>query len=114
DEQHARLTAVNDDYHLIRTRVYGDVWYRDRLRLYVEFIEAHSFNNQLPPRVIDRNPADFLNLFADLKVLDRFGVPAYLRIGRQELLYGSQRLISPLDWANTRRTFQGAKLFWQS
>jgi hypothetical protein len=26
------------------------------------------------------------------------------------LLYGEQRLISPLDWANTRRTFEGVKL----
>src|SRR5207248_1489620 len=32
----------------------------------------------------------------------------------QELLYGSQRLISPLDFANTRRTFQGVKSFWHS
>jgi len=34
-------------------------------------------------------------------------------VGRQELLYGAQRLISPLDWANTRRTFEGGKLIWQ-
>ena len=33
-----------------------------------------------------------------------------LRGGRQELQYGKQRLVSPLDWANTRRTFDGAKL----
>jgi hypothetical protein len=30
------------------------------------------------------------------------------------LLYGSERLISPLDWANTRRTFDGFKFYWQS
>lgn len=29
------------------------------------------------------------------------------------MLYGAQRLISPLDWANTRRTFDGAKLLWK-
>ena len=29
-------------------------------------------------------------------------------VGRRELQFGKQRLISPLDWANTRRTFQGA------
>ena len=39
------------------------------------------------------------------------------RFGRQELLYGAQRLISPLDWSNTRRTFEGFSLltkgdFW--
>jgi hypothetical protein len=30
------------------------------------------------------------------------------RFGRQELQEGVQRLISPLDWSNTRRTFDGA------
>jgi hypothetical protein len=33
-----------------------------------------------------------------------------VRAGRQELLLGSQRLVSPLDWANTRRTFDGGRL----
>ncbi len=113
DEAPARLTAVNDNYHLLRTRVYGDLWYRDRLRFYLEFHDNHSFGNDLPPRPIDINPTDFLNLFADIKVLERFGAPGYVRIGRQELLYGSQRLISTLDWATTRRTFQGVKAFWQ-
>lgn len=35
--------------------------------------------------------------------------PAFtLRGGRQELLFGAQRLVSPLDWSNVRRTFDGA------
>ncbi len=29
-------------------------------------------------------------------------------------MYGSQRLISTLDWVNTRRTFQGVKGFWRT
>src|SRR5262249_25549693 len=55
-----------------------------------------------------------LNLFIDVKLATLDNAPVYARIGRQELLYGSQRLISPLDFANTRRTFQGAKGFWHS
>ena len=31
------------------------------------------------------------------------------RLGRQELQYGNQRLISPLDWGNLRRSFDGIK-----
>src|SRR5262245_41997699 len=114
NETGSRLTAVQNDYHLIRTRVWGDVWYLDRLRYYVEFIDAHAFNESLPPLAIDNNNPDFLNMFVDVKVFDRLGAPAYVRIGRQELIYGSQRLISPLDWANTRRTFQGVKLLRSS
>lgn len=34
----------------------------------------------------------------------------HARIGRQELLYGKQRLIGPLDWTNTARQFDAAKL----
>src|SRR5207344_471812 len=60
---------------------------------------------------IDQNKSDLLNAFIDVKLADLGGNPAYVRVGRQELLFGSQRLISPLDWANTRRTFQGARLF---
>lgn len=33
-----------------------------------------------------------------------------IRLGRQELKYGAERLISPLDWGNIRRTFDGAKI----
>lgn len=35
-----------------------------------------------------------------------------LRGGRQEMLYGAERVVSPLDWANTRRTFDGFKLMY--
>ena len=35
-----------------------------------------------------------------------------MRLGRQELGFGRQRLVSPLDWANARRTFDGLTLEW--
>ena len=54
-----------------------------------------------------------MNLFGDARVVNEDRGDLWLRGGRQELLYGAQRLISPLDWSNTRRTFDGAKLFWR-
>ena len=33
-----------------------------------------------------------------------------LRAGRQELLYGAQRLVGPLDWLNTARQFDAVKV----
>jgi hypothetical protein len=33
-----------------------------------------------------------------------------IRIGRQELSYGDQRLVSPLDWSNIARAWDGLKL----
>lgn len=104
----------SDDYTLIRSRVYMDLWYNDFFRVYAEFYDAEVTGQDLPPLPIDKNQADFLNLFADLKLAEIDGNGLYFRIGRQELLYGSQRLVSPLEWANTRRTFQGIKGFWHS
>ena len=73
-----------------------------------------TFSQDLAPLPIDQNKADLLNAFVDVKSPDLDGNPAYVRVGRQELLFGSQRLISPLDWANTRRTFQGVRGFRQT
>lgn len=114
NEVNSRLTGKDNVYELTRTRVYGDFWYRDIFRIYAEFINAQSFNQDLPPLAIDQYNPNFLNLFVDLKVATLRDQPVYLRGGRQELLYGSERLISPLAWANTQRTFQGAKAFWQN
>lgn len=113
DEVNSQLTGKSNDYELLRTRVYADLWYGNSLRFYVEMLDAHIYNEDLKPQLIDRNRSDLLNAFVDLKVADCCDYPTYLRIGRQEMLLGSQRLISPLDWANTRRTFQGARAFRQ-
>jgi hypothetical protein len=110
-EVDSRLTTFNNNYELFRTRFDVDLWYRDVFRVYAEYIYADAFNFDLEPLPIDINRSDLLNLFADLKLAQLDG-PVYLRVGRQEMLYGSQRLISPLEWANTRRTFQGVKGFY--
>lgn len=114
NEVDSRLTGVDNTYYLTRTRVYGDLWYRDLFRIFGEFINAQSFEQDLPPQAGDQYNPNFLNLFADARLGWIRDQPVWLRGGRQELLYGSQRLISPLDWPNTRRTFQGIKLFWQN
>lgn len=110
-EVDSRFTPVTNEYDLYRTRVFGDLWYRDLFRFYVEFIDAASWNEDLPPLPIDEDRHDLQNIFVDLYLFDVADKPVYLRGGRQELLFGSQRLISPPDWANTRRTFQGLRAF---
>jgi hypothetical protein len=115
-ETDSRLNTAdtNNDFHLLRTRVHADLWYRDKVRLFAELLDARAFGSELPPLVTDRNHADMLNLFTDIKLATVKDGPVYIRVGRQELLYGSQRLISTLDWVNTRRTFQGVKAFWRT
>ena len=40
--------------------------------------------------------------------------PVSLKIGRQELVYGDQRLLGPLRWHNNARTFDAVKVRWQN
>jgi hypothetical protein len=107
------LTGNSDDFLLHRTRLFANARYSDWFRAYVEYIDAESNYEDSPPRIIEVNRSDFLNLFADARIWDGCCGDLWFRVGRQELLYGSERLISPLDWANTRRTFEGFKFYWQ-
>jgi hypothetical protein len=112
NERNSRLGGVHNTYDLLRTRVYGDLWYQDRFRAFVELLDARSYNEELPPALTDVDHADFLNAFIDVKIWDAANGNVYLRGGRQELLLGSQRLLSPPDWLNTRRTFNGVRGYY--
>ncbi|MEO0531644.1 MAG: alginate export family protein [Planctomycetota bacterium] len=97
---------TQNDFTLSRLRLYGNWKVNDTIRVFVEGIHADAArNSDYDPRPIDINRGDLLNAFVDVKVADGLTV----RVGRQELLYGVQRTVSPLDWANTRRTFEGIR-----
>ncbi len=110
---YARFTGQANTYELFRTRLYGDLWFLDLFRAYVEMQDSRIANNDLPPLGNDVDHADFLDLFVDAKLFEWEQQPAYVRVGRQELYFGSQRLISPSDFPNVRRTFQGVRAFWR-
>jgi hypothetical protein len=112
-EPNSRLTETTNTFRLDHVRIYGDLWYSDWLRVYGEYVWADIFNEELSPVLPDVDRGDILDLFVDVKIMEVAGRPVYARGGRQELLYGSQRLLSPLPWANKRHTFQGVKIFRQ-
>ncbi len=106
-----RFEDTEQNFVLTRLRLFNNWQVNDSLRIYAEgiFADASDDGGTYRPRGIDRNYGDFLNLFADLKLTDSLT----LRVGRQELLFGAERVVSPLDWANTRRTFEGARVMWK-
>lgn len=101
----------NDTFELYRYFLHADLKYRNLFRVFAQGVLVHDEHRDRAPRGIDENIMDVQQLFFDLRVLGE-DVPLTLRAGRQELQYGVQRLISPLDWANTRRRFDAVKLFW--
>ncbi len=106
------LTGLDDDFLLRRLRLYANWKATDDVRVYAEYLSANSDFEDFLPRAIEENPHEIQNLFVDLRLASGDDGELWGRAGRQELLYGSQRLISPLDWANTRRTFDGAKIYY--
>lgn len=116
DEMNMRglgLTGQDDQFLLRRLRLYANWQVSENLRVYGEYLDARSDFEDLSPRPIEENHHELQNLFVDLRMFASDQGELWARPGRQELIYGSQRLISPLDWSNTRRTFDGAKIYYR-
>jgi len=96
---------------------------RDSMRIYGIGIERGfllnslmlaAFGSELPPLVTDRNHADILNLFTDIKLANVNNGPVYVPRRSPRATVWFTKVISTLDWVNTRRTFQGVKTFWRT
>jgi len=61
------------------------------------------------PRPSDRDSIDVHQLFLDLT-----WQPVTVRVGRQEMAYGSERLISVREGPNTRRSFDTARVLYRN
>ncbi len=105
---------ADDSWALLRLRAHADVHFGENFRVFAEGIFAKQWTRELGERGIDVNEGDILNLFAEVKGSIGGGSKAGLWAGRHDLQLGKQRLIGPLDWANTRRTFQGGGGWWKS
>ena len=96
-------------YLLQRFLIYQDAHLASWLRLFNEFQSGLEDGRNGGARSSDRDVFDIHQLFADFRMpladKDAFTV----RSGRQELAFGSQRLVSIRDSPNLRRTFDGAR-----
>jgi hypothetical protein len=107
------LTGESDDFLLQRTRFYGDLKLDDGVRLYGEALDSATSFQRHTPLASEENGIEALNLFTDLRLVDAERGELWGRVGRQELAYGNERLVSPAEWNNVLRTFDGAKLLWR-
>ncbi|MCC7291881.1 MAG: alginate export family protein [Phycisphaerales bacterium] len=107
-----RAVITQDTFQLYRYLLHFDLKYEDWGRVFAQFIVAHEEDRNLPDRPVDENRNDIHQLFFDVKPFGG-GSNMTVRVGRQELSYGKERLISPLEWANVRRRFDAVKVFWK-
>jgi hypothetical protein len=76
-------------------------------RAFAEFRDAQSYGRTLPGgvRSNDADRVDFQTAYVDVGYR-----ASLLRVGRQEIGLARERLFGAPDWANTRRSSQGARL----
>ncbi len=99
-----------DTFLLQRYFIHADLKHQDWLRIFLQGKFAHVNDRDRGGFGGLEDHADFHQAFLDMTAPFANQLMT-IRLGRQELQYGAQRLISPLDWGNVRRTFDGIKVF---
>ena len=114
-----RVRAEADDGKSLGGPEGSDAQLRTRLLLSWELRHAKSFRWYTEVRYSDtsltdrpvsplmEDDPDVQNLFFEGTFGSKGKHPVSIRAGRQEILFGTQKLVSPLDWSNTRRTWDG-------
>ncbi|HEV8607005.1 MAG TPA: alginate export family protein [Tepidisphaeraceae bacterium] len=99
-----------DGFFLTRLLAHVDAHFGKNFRLFLQLNSAFVHDRVGGARPGDADYIDIQQAFADFQIPINSSTSALFRIGRQELIYGAQRLIGPNDWVNVRRTFDGAKV----
>ena len=109
DENRTLGASPEHEDSLLKARTYLDVEIRHEhdFRFFAEARAADLVGSDRPKPLLDHDQPDFQNFFVEGTFGSRGTHPVTIRAGRQELALGAERLVSPLDWSGTRRTFDG-------
>jgi hypothetical protein len=99
--------ADKDGFVLSRFLLHSDWHFSKHIRTFVQ-LQGSMANGKLSgTSPVDENPLEIHQAFVDLADVNKKMI---LRLGRQELSYGSQRLVSARELPNNRQSFDAAKL----
>jgi len=105
------LGAKTDDYLLHRLLLHADLHVGENFRTFAQFgNHLQAGKNTVSPIHVDR--LDLQQGFVDIRlpIAPASDIDPTLRGGRQEMAFGSQRLVAIRDAPNVRRTFDGLRL----
>jgi hypothetical protein len=102
----------NNSYFLQRYLFHADYHPNDWLRVFGQ-LQSSLEGGRYNPRVTDRDAIDLHQMFVDLK----HGVGPEgmlnLRVGRQEMSFGTERLVGVREGPNNRRAFDAVRLSYK-
>lgn len=97
-------------YFLQRYLLSSDFHLGSTVRVFTDFQSGLESGRNGGPRPTDVDRLDIHQAFIDWKLASSESREVSLRIGRQELGFGSGRLISPAEGLNLRRSLDGSRL----
>lgn len=110
-------TAGTDDSRTLTQFRFNTKW--DPSEWFTLFVEGqdaqvHGENattneNAVPSPVFVNDPWDLHQAYIDLRCTNK-DTPSVVRVGRQKLNFGTQRLIGALEWVNTARVWDAVKV----
>ena len=107
DNWSAKPYPVNS-FGLERYQLFADTHFNPNVRLFLQLESGLEQGRPGGSRPIDKKNLDFLNAFLDLS-RGRATRQTRLRLGRQELQFGSGRLVAVREGPNVRQGFYGAR-----
>ncbi|RZJ73106.1 MAG: hypothetical protein EOO49_05385 [Flavobacterium sp.] len=114
NEDWGRFGAGAQTYVLQRYQLHTDIHFGTRSRLFVQLRSGLEDGRKMGPRPIDEDRLNVQNLFLDIIPYKDSANTLTVRLGRQELQYGSGRILDVRDGPNLRLYFDGAKIAFAS
>ncbi len=102
-----------DGYILTRILAHADLHAGKYFRTFVQ-LQSSLANSRPSPSPVDDNPLEIHQAFADYIFNVSEKNKWVFRLGRQELLYGSQRLVAVRDGPNNRQSFDAIRSIFSS
>jgi hypothetical protein len=105
-----KAVGDNDNLAFVLSRLNLDLVHRSVFRAFVEVLDARMVDNR-----VDYKQEAYLHLhqlLVDLRCSD--DSPWTLRLGRQEMNFGSKRLVESSRWSNLPQTWEGARLMYRT
>ncbi|RYJ42789.1 alginate export family protein [Flavobacterium beibuense] len=83
------------------------------IRLFFQLQSSFAYS-KIDVSPVDENPLDIHQLFADVVFMKQQDSELFFRFGRQEILFGSQRLVSVREGPNSRIAFDGGLMIYNA
>jgi hypothetical protein len=103
---------TDSGYLLQRYLLHSDIHFTPVFRLFLQFQSGLENGRNGGPRPTDKDVADVHQGFLDIPLAHFSDSPLIVRVGRQELEFGSGRMVGALEGLNIRRSFDGLRFHY--